>query len=44
MQTFQTMVSDSLESSHPISFELNNPKDLTILFDAISYHKVKKIK
>jgi len=34
------MVSDSSEKSHPISFELNNPSELTILFDAISYHKV----
>ncbi len=40
LQTFQTMVSDSSEKSHPISFELNNPSELTILFDAISYHKV----
>jgi len=40
IQTFQTMALDSLETSHPINFELNNPNELTVLFDAISYHKV----
>ena len=33
------MNSDSLESSHPISVEVNNPKDIIKLFDSISYSK-----
>lgn len=30
---------DSLQSSHPISVPLEDPKDITQIFDAISYKK-----
>ncbi|KAJ0170678.1 hypothetical protein K1T71_013450 [Dendrolimus kikuchii] len=30
---------DSLESSHPVSVHLENPKHINEIFDAISYHK-----
>ena len=32
----------SLESSHPINVEVNNPKQINYIFDAISYDKVTK--
>ncbi len=35
----QVMVKDSLESSHPISVNVNSPKDVGAIFDAISYDK-----
>ena len=30
---------DSLESSHPIEVEVNNPEQIGEIFDAISYSK-----
>lgn len=33
------MVKDSLETSHPISVEVNSPKDVGAIFDSISYGK-----
>jgi len=30
----------SFETSHPISVEVNNPKEINYIFDAISYDKV----
>ena len=33
------MVKDSLESSHPVSVEVNNPQDIGAIFDRISYDK-----
>ena len=36
------MVKDSLESSHPVSVEVNNPKEINFIFDSISYDKVNK--
>lgn len=34
------MTKDSYESSHPISVEVFDPKDVGSLFDSISYDKV----
>ncbi|CAF0815629.1 unnamed protein product [Brachionus calyciflorus] len=34
-----TFIQDSLESSHPISVEVNDPNEITSLFDGISYGK-----
>jgi aminopeptidase N len=31
---------DSLEGSHPISVEVNDPSEINALFDKISYDKV----
>ena len=33
------MVLDSLESSHPINVEVNDPAEISSLFDLISYDK-----
>ena len=33
------MVKDSLESSHPVSVEVNSPYDVEAIFDSISYDK-----
>ena len=30
---------DSLEGSHPIRFNVNDPKEINSLFDSISYEK-----
>jgi len=30
---------DSLETSHPISVEVNDPNEINAIFDAISYDK-----
>ena len=35
-----TMVKDSLESSHAINVEVNNPNEINSLFDDITYNKV----
>jgi hypothetical protein len=35
------MNKDSLESSHPINTEVNDPNEINSLFDEISYDKVK---
>lgn len=37
---FDTMQSDSLSSSHPISTEVNNPTEIGESFDDITYIKV----
>jgi len=42
VQKLSTFVLDSLESSHPISVEVNDPSEINSLFDTISYDKVKK--
>lgn len=34
------MEKDSLETSHPINTEVNNPAEIGYIFDAISYEKV----
>ena len=34
------MEKDSFESSHPIRFTVNDPKEIELLFDEISYDKV----
>lgn len=34
------METDSLESSHPVSVEVNDPGEIGAIFDAISYDKV----
>lgn len=36
------MVKDSLESSHPINVEVNDPNEINSLFDDITYSKVKQ--
>ena len=33
------LVKDSLESSHPISVDVNSPADVGAIFDSISYDK-----
>jgi len=38
-QTSICMEIDSLESSHPISVDVNDPNDINSLFDLISYYK-----
>lgn len=40
MLELNVLVDDSLESSHPISVEVNDPKEINSLFDSISYSKV----
>ena len=35
-----SLVQKSLETSHPISVDVNNPKEINYIFDAISYDKV----
>lgn len=37
------MVKDSLQSSHPINFKVNNPSEIGGLFDGISYDKGSSI-
>ena len=34
-----TLVADSFETSHPISVEVNEPNEISAIFDAISYDK-----
>ena len=38
-----SLVQKSLETSHPISVDVNNPKEINYIFDAISYDKVIKL-
>jgi aminopeptidase N len=33
------MEKDSLESSHPVSIEVNDPGEISAMFDTISYNK-----
>ena len=33
------MVDDSLESSHPINVDVNDPSEISAIFDSISYEK-----
>jgi aminopeptidase N len=33
------MISDSLETSHPVSVEVNDPSEINAIFDTISYDK-----
>jgi aminopeptidase N len=40
VQKLSPFVQDSLESSHPISVEVNDPAEINALFDAITYNKV----
>jgi aminopeptidase N len=35
------MVKDSLESSHPVSVEVNDPNEIFSIFDELTYIKVK---
>jgi len=42
VQKLSPFVLNSLESSHPISVEVNDPSEINSLFDSISYSKVKK--
>jgi aminopeptidase N len=39
VQTCQSMIIDSFESSHPISVPVNDPSEISSLFDLISYFK-----
>ena len=39
VQKLNTLVKDSLETSHPISVKVNNPSEVSSLFDTISYDK-----
>ena len=41
--TLSTMVLDSLETSHPIRLNVNDPKEINLLFDMISYEKVEDV-
>ena len=43
VQTSDVMIIDSLESSHPISVEVNDSSEITSLFDLISYFKGSNI-
>lgn len=43
VQTSQAMVIDSFESSHPVSVEVNDPSEISSLFDLISYFKGSSI-
>ena len=38
------MVKDSLESSHSINVEVNDPSEINSLFDDITYNKVNSTK
>ncbi|CAF0998437.1 unnamed protein product, partial [Brachionus calyciflorus] len=40
VQKLSVMELDSLESSHPVKFEVNDPNEINSLFDEISYDKV----
>lgn len=37
------MVKDSLESSHSINMDVNDPNEINSLFDSITYDKVYKL-
>ena len=37
------MILDSLEGSHSVSFDVNDPNEVNELFDSISYDKVRNI-
>lgn len=39
---FNVMEKDSVETTHPVSFEVENPKEVQQYFDEISYDKVRK--
>lgn len=41
MESFSALVQDSLESTHPVNVEVNDPAYILSLFDAISYNKVR---
>lgn len=43
VQTSDVMIVDSLESSHPISVDVNDSDEITSLFDLISYYKGSNI-
>lgn len=40
---FPVMVDDALLSSHPIIVDVSSPAEITSVFDAISYNKVKSV-
>lgn len=40
VEKMSSMVKDSLESSHPISVDVNDPNEINSIFDDISYDKV----
>lgn len=40
VEKISTLVLDSLESTHSVSFEVNNAEEVKTLFDEISYNKV----
>jgi hypothetical protein len=41
IDTLSVMVKDSLESSHPVSVEVNDPNEIFSIFDELTYIKVK---
>lgn len=43
VKKLKVMELDSLESSHSVSFDVNDPGEINSLFDQISYDKVKII-
>jgi aminopeptidase N len=40
IESMNTMVLDSLEKTHSINFNVNDPREINNLFDSISYLKV----
>lgn len=40
IESMNTMVLDSLEKTHSINFNVNDPRQINNLFDSISYLKV----
>lgn len=40
---YPVMVDDALLSSHPIIVDVSSPAEITSVFDAISYNKVKSV-
>jgi aminopeptidase N len=40
VQKLSVLVKDSLESSHPVSIDVDNPDEINSIFDSISYDKV----
>lgn len=40
---FNVMEKDSVESSHPVSVHVENPKEVQQYFDEISYDKVRPL-
>jgi aminopeptidase N len=39
--SFTAMDKDSLETSHPVSVDVNDPDEINAIFDEISYTKVQ---